>query len=189
MYYMDTVCLTWLVDLKSVAMYNIALPIMQIVQGFFVFPMIFTPYVAEMCQKKDYIRIRRTCYIGSLMMLLTLPFFIFAGMHFASDIISILFDSKYADAAPAVTILWSGMVFFSIARFNINALNSSGKQRSTAYMIIICVLLNLTLNIILIPLFGYIGAATATATTYIIMAIASIVYLTFCIERFVIIER
>jgi O-antigen/teichoic acid export membrane protein len=175
MYYMDTICLTWLVGLKSVAMYNIALPIMQIAQSFFVFPVIFTPFVAEMWQKKDYTGIRRTCYIGSFLMLLTLPVFILVGVYFAPDIITILFDRKFIAVAPAVTILWGGMVFFSIASFNINALNSGGKQKRAAYMVAACVVINFILNVILIPKFSYIGAALATAITYVIMALASII--------------
>ncbi|MCK4981766.1 MAG: flippase [Victivallaceae bacterium] len=177
MYSMDTICLTWLEGLKSVAMYNIALPIMQIAQSFFVFPAIFTPFVAEMWQKKDYAGIKRTCYIGSLLMLLTLPVFILVGVYFSSDIISLLFDEKYIAAAPAVTILWSGMVFFSIASFNISALNSGGNQKNVAYMVLSCVVVNFVLNVILIPQFNYIGAALATAITYIIMALASIIIL------------
>ena len=177
MYSMDTICLTWLEGLKTVAMYQIALPVMQIAQSFFVFPMIFTPYVSEMWQKKDYAGIRRTCYLGSLLMLLTLPVFILVGIYFAPDIISFLFDKKFIDAAPAVTILWSGMVFFSIASFNMNALNSGGKQKNVVYMVVPCVLLNLILNIILIPQLSYIGAALATAITYFIMALASIINL------------
>ncbi len=177
MYYMDTVCLTWLEGLESVAMYNIALPIMQIAQSFFVFPAIFTPFVSEMWQKKDYAGIRRTCYIASLLMLLTLPVFILAGVYFASDIVTFLFDRKFIAAAPAVTILWCGMVFFAIASFNINALNSGGKQKNAAYMVIICVVVNFVLNVILIPRFDYIGAALATAITYVIMALGSIISL------------
>lgn len=177
MYYMDTVCLTWLMGLKSVAMYNIALPIMQIAQSFFVFPAIFTPFVAEMWQRKDYHGIRRTCCIGSLLMLLTLPVFILAGVYFASDIIRFLFAEKYVSAAPAVTILWSGMVFFSIASFNLAALNSGGRQKNAAYMVLGCVVINFLLNIILIPRFDYLGASLATAITYLIMAIAAIAVL------------
>jgi O-antigen/teichoic acid export membrane protein len=177
MYYMDTQCLTWLKGLESVAMYNIALPIMQIAQGFFVFPMIFTPFVAEMWQKNDYAGIRRTCYIGSLLMLLTLPVFILLGVYFSTDIVRILFDEKFIAVSPAVTILWAGMVFFSIASFNITALNSGGKQKIVAYMVFSCVIVNFVLNVILIPQFDYIGAALATAITYLIMALASVISL------------
>ena len=170
-------------DLKSVAMYNIALPIMQIAQSFFVFPVIFTPFVSEMWQNKDYPGIRRTCYIGSLLMLLTLPVFILVGVYFAPDIITLLFDKKFIAAAPAVTILWIGMVFFAIASFNINALNSGSKQKNAAYMIIACVIVNFVLNVILIPKFNYVGAALATAITYVIMAFASITTLMFVFKR------
>ena len=177
MYSMDTICLTWLRGLESVAMYNIALPIMQIALIFLIFPAIFTPFVSEMWQKKDYAGIRRTCIIGSLLMLLTLPVFFFAGMYFAPDIITIMFDKKFIAAAPAVTVLCCGMVFFSIASFNITALNSGGMQKNVAYMTSVCVFINLILNIVLIPKFNFTGAALATAITYVIMANGSILLL------------
>ncbi|MDD5598091.1 MAG: flippase [Victivallaceae bacterium] len=177
MYYLDTVCLTWLAGLEAVAIYNIALPIMQIAQSFFVFPAVFTPFAAEMWEKKDYAGIRKTCCIGSLLMLLTLPVFVWGGVCFAPDIITLLFDGKYAAAAPAVTILWAGMVFFSIATFNISALNSGGRQQRAAFLVIGCVIVNFILNTVLIPEYGYIGAALATAATYMIMALGAIVNL------------
>lgn len=177
MYYMDTLCLTWLMDLKSVALYNIALPLMQIAQSFFVFPAIFTPYVAEMWQQHNYSGIRRTCLIGSGVMLLTLPVFVLGGYYFATDLVVLLFPKKFIGAAPAVTILWSGMVFFSIARFNINALNAESKQKNVAYMVISCVVLNFILNTILISLYGFIGAALATTITYFVLALGAIISL------------
>jgi O-antigen/teichoic acid export membrane protein len=152
---------------------------MQIAQSFFVFPAIFTPFVAEMWQKKDYSGIKRSCYLADFIMLLTLPVFILAGLYFAPDIIRILFNEKGIEAAPAVTILWCGMVFFSIASFNITALNSGGRQKNAAYIVLVCVFVNFVLNVILIPYFDYIGAALATATTYLIMAFASIIYTIF----------
>lgn len=170
MYYLDTVCLTWLAGLKAVTIYNIALPIMQVAQSIMVFPVIFTPFVAEMWGEKNYAGIRRTCCIGSLLMLLTLPAFILAGIYSAPDIITFLFGAEYIAAAPAVTVLWSGMVFFSIAMFNINALNSGGQQKNAAFLVTGCVAINFVLNVILIPKYSYVGAALATAASYFLMA-------------------
>jgi O-antigen/teichoic acid export membrane protein len=177
MYYMDTICLTWLTNLDSVAMYNIALPLMRIAQSLFVFPLIFTPYVTEMWKKKDYSGIKRSCYIGSAIMLSTLPVFIFVGYYFAPDIITFMFDKESIAAASSVTVLWVGMVFHSIAGFNMNALNAGGSQKTVAGMVCACVVVNFTLNVILIPQYSYFGAALATATTYILMALASIICL------------
>jgi O-antigen/teichoic acid export membrane protein len=177
MYYMDTVCLTWLKDLESVALYNIALPIMQIAQSFFVFPAVFTPYATEMWHHGDYRGLKRSCIMGNLLMLATLPFFIIAGHYGGAFIIRLLFSAEYEAAAPAVTILWCGMVFFAMAGFNMNVLNCSGRQRLAALMIIACIIVNFILNVIFIPGFDYVGAALATAITYLIMALCSIVIL------------
>jgi O-antigen/teichoic acid export membrane protein len=52
-YYLDTLCLTLLRSLDEVAIYNIALPLMQIAQCLMVFPVVFTPIAAEMWAKGD----------------------------------------------------------------------------------------------------------------------------------------
>ncbi len=183
MYYMDTTCLTWLKDLRSVGLYNIALPIMQIAQSFFVFPAILIPFVAEMHHNGNIRGIKKACIAGNILMLLTLPFFLLVGHFFAEDIITLLFSSKSVAAAPAVTILWSGMVFFSMANLNLAVMNSSGKQKTAAFMIFGCVIVNFVLNVIFIPHFDFIGAALATAITYLIMAICSIVILSIMLRE------
>ena len=94
-----------------------------------------------------------------------------------------MFDKEFIEAAPAVTILWSGMVFFSIASFNINALNSGGKQKYVVYMASGCVIINFVLNVILIPKINYIRAALATAITYVIMAIGATLTLLYTVNK------
>lgn len=49
---LDTVCLTYLSTLDSVANYNIALPIVQIIQSLLVLPFVFMPIASSMWQQK-----------------------------------------------------------------------------------------------------------------------------------------
>ncbi len=183
MYYMDSICLTWLSDLNAVAVYNIALPLMRIAQSLFVFPLIFTPFVTEMWKKKDYKGIQRSCYIGSAVMLSILPVLVVIGYYFGPLIIRIMFDEESVVAASSVTVLWAGMVFNAIAGFNMNALNAGGSQKKVALMVCCCVIVNFSLNVILIPQYSYLGAAWATAVTYFIMALASIICLVIAFRK------
>jgi O-antigen/teichoic acid export membrane protein len=93
-------------------------------------------------------------------MLLMLPFLVFAGIFGGKFIITLLFSEKFTDAAPVMTVLWAGMVFFSIAGFNMTVLNSAGKQKKVALMVCGGCLMSIVLNCALIPFFGAIGAAT-----------------------------
>ena len=65
------------------------------------------------------------------------------------------------------------MVFFKmISQYN----NVNGKQIVNVYLLLGTVISNIILNIIMIPKFNIIGAAVASLISYMICAIAFIVY-------------
>ena len=53
MYYMDTIMLNSLCGAESAGLYNVALPIMQIVQACMVFPAVFLPIAVDMSKNRD----------------------------------------------------------------------------------------------------------------------------------------
>lgn len=172
-YYMDSIMLTWFCDLQRVALYNIALPIMQILQSFMVFPAILTPIVTEMWHKDQPHEISQLCgkVIGLLLMGVwpITMFFILMG----SDIITLLFSDRFVSAAPALTILCGGMLFAVMGNILINTLNACQAAGLAARCILTGVGLNLILNILLIPLFDTVGAALATLGTHLTIAITA----------------
>ncbi|MDD3703969.1 MAG: oligosaccharide flippase family protein [Victivallaceae bacterium] len=174
-YYFDTLCLTMLTGLEEVAIYNIALPLMQIVQGLMVFPVVFTPIAAEMWGKGDRHGILQIWKKVTLFMLLMLPFLIIVGIFGGEFIIAMMFSKKFITAAPVMTVLWVGMIFFSVARFNMAILNSAGRQKIVALTICGGCLCSIILNFVFIPFFGALGAAIANMLTYTFLAIITTV--------------
>jgi O-antigen/teichoic acid export membrane protein len=101
------------------------------------------------------------------MFIIGLP--ISAGIYILSDkIISILYGSQYAASATVLSILaWYLFLRFLnvISGFTLSSINRQGSRvfsQGTA------ALTNIILNLILIPIYGFIGAAIATVITEIV---------------------
>jgi len=174
---MDTIMLTWLTNLKEVALYNIALPIMQIFQSLIIFPTVFIPIASTLWQQGNKKQIGElTNGFITLITFLCWGIFIFT-MILGKDIITILFSTRYTDASTALVILCVGIAFFALSQFFIGTLNSIEKTKQSALIILVGLIINLTLNYILIPILGLNGAATATAISYFIVSIISYIQL------------
>lgn len=170
---LDTICLTYFCTLDSVANYNIALPIVQIIQSLLVLPFVFMPIASGMWQQKRYVEIRKIFHAVNLLMLIAvLPAWLLSEL-LGGWIICILFDPDFLAAKPALVILATGSLFLGIGQFNLNLLNSSENQKTGASIVISGIVLDLALNMGLIPAFGIVGAAFATAGSYFLIATAS----------------
>ncbi len=173
-YHMNSLCLVALGGLQDVALYNVALPIMQIVQSMaLVLPMVFTPIATEMLAKGRRVELRRHVLALSLGLLALLPPTLVAGHFLSGWIITLLFSAEFVGAARTVTILWAGMLFFTAAQIHFNALNAGGRAKSVAVYTGLGAALNLILCLCLIPRFGIEGAAFATAAAYLGIAVCS----------------
>lgn len=71
----------------------------------------------------------------------------------------------YDQSAPALAILGAGIVLMFVNNAFIGTLNAIDRQGSMTRATIACFLLNLVLNLALIPPLGYLGAAWATVIT------------------------
>jgi O-antigen/teichoic acid export membrane protein len=93
-------------------------------------------------------------------------------MTFLSNwLVVLLFGVAYSDAGPVLMIhIWTGVfVFLGVA--SSSWLISEHLQQIALYRTISGLLTNITLNIILIPAYGVIGAAIATVTAQIMAAL------------------
>lgn len=177
MYYMDTVMLTSICGVTSSAMYNIALPIMQIVQAAMIFPLIILPVAVQMNREKRYAQLKRISSWAVITALSLLPV-ILLFFHLSSPtLIRLLFSGKYLAAAPAVTILCGGLVFYTLGNFLMQIALTMDGAKQMAVATFITALCNFSLNWLLIPRHDFIGAATATACSYLIFSISAMVVL------------
>ncbi len=85
---------------------------------------------------------------------------------FSPEILKILVPVSYLGAVKVISLLLLGVIFFGIAGVIITGISLRKKTEFVAFSVIIAAFVNIILNILLIPKWGMIGAATATAISY-----------------------
>lgn len=91
---------------------------------------------------------------------LLLTFFLFSLSFFIP-----LVDRRFTGSTPALQILALGMPFFFLSAVLWNALIASGKQKILLLIYFFGAILNLTLNLIYAPRFGYIASSIITVVS------------------------
>ena len=99
---------------------------------------------------------------------LTFPAFLIM-MLYSSELLILLFGSKYESASLVLTILAIGKMFNSAMGHIGEVLTSSGKTNLVFYNTSLNFIFNVILNIYLIPIYGIAGAAIATAASSILI--------------------
>ena len=104
------------------------------------------------------------------LLILALPI-AFGTTLIADNLVLALFGYEYANSIIALQILiWAGAMLF-ITRIWGSVLGSIDKPELAAYSLLICVIVNVSLNLYLIPHYSYIGAAIATVITELVLFI------------------
>ncbi len=183
-YHIGGVLLTFLKGAESTSYYNIGLSFMQIIQVTMVFPTIFLPIAVQMTRERKFDSLKKVLYLSVVVTLLLLPatavFF-----HLTSPaLIALLFAEKYAPAAPTVTILCSGLLFYTLSHFLSQILISMNAVKAMALNTLMVTGLNLLLNLLFIHFFDYTGAAWASAVSYFCLALLNALLLHRTITRF-----
>lgn len=95
---------------------------------------------------------------------------------FGHDILKIIAPSTYIEAAWVIGILSLGLAFLGISGMFATGISLSKKTKYLTLSSVIAAVLNIILNIILIPKIGIIGAAIATLISYIVLAFLNYFY-------------
>jgi O-antigen/teichoic acid export membrane protein len=82
-----------------------------------------------------------------------------------------LFGPQFDDGYPVMMILVLGFLGRAAAGPSELLLNMLGQQRATACVAVCAALLNIALNLVLVPRLGLVGAAAATAISLVIIAV------------------
>jgi len=105
---------------------------------------------------------------------------VFAGMSvifFAKDIVTFLFTPEFLPAVLPLAILIIGTVTYGILASVGGIFASVGKVNLSLKISAIHAVVSVLLNIVLIPTYGIIGAATATAASYVLTVGVDIYFL------------
>jgi len=170
----DTLMLTYFKGAEAVGLYQVAVPLASI--SFYIInalSFVAFPMISELLARKKIKEIGVGLsifykYIFFLIFPIALVLFSFAPLA-----ITILFGAKYLGAVIALQILAIGGIFSSIALFNGNVLSALGKAKLSAKIMGFAAITNFILNLILIPLFGIMGAAISTAVSFFLALIIS----------------
>lgn len=99
-------------------------------------------------------------------------------LTFASPLIGLTFGSSYTIAATALQILVVGQVINVFFGSVGTILNMTGMEKEAVTSIAIAIIVNIMLDIMLIPLFGMVGAASASAISIFVWNMVSRYYVT-----------
>ena len=90
---------------------------------------------------------------------------------FAGPLVSALYTERYADAADSARLLvvGQGLHFFTLLAFT--TLVAVGRNRLYPIAMLVGVVVNVVLNLILIPRYSYIGSGWATVVTEVLVLV------------------
>lgn len=93
----------------------------------------------------------------------------------SADLLTLVYSSRYLEAARPLSILVFGLVFLSVFFVLANVIMGSGKPMMTLGMVLPLVGSDIGFNILLVPKYGLSGAAWATTMTgFLAMCIAAV---------------
>lgn len=172
--YIDSVMLSVIQGAEVVGWYNAAYRLMMVLLfiptavNIAIFPVMSQFYTYS----KDSLKLMNEKYF-KYMIILGIP--LGAGITILADkIILLIFGSGYAQSITALQILiWTIVVSFAVAPF-MQLLQSINKQLILTKISVLSAIINIILNLVLIPKFSYIGASFAT----LIASIVAVVYVT-----------
>ncbi|RLM71386.1 flippase [Halorubrum sp. Atlit-8R] len=154
---------------ELVGIYSAVYPITKLlifVLGAFRF--LFMPIFSEFHSEGNTKRMRETYNeMTEWIVLLTLPIFI-TLILFPETIISVLYGPAYTDGANVLILLCIGFFTHTVLGPNRNATTAIGDTDYISKVAVIIATINIVLNILLIPEYQLVGAATATVVSYVI---------------------
>ncbi|MBL7056535.1 flippase [Candidatus Woesearchaeota archaeon] len=170
--YTDIIMLTYFSGLTAVGLYSVALPTSKI---FLFFPRalggVLFPLTSEFwtAGKKSLIK-EGLESLFKYSMIIIVPS-VLVMFSFSDILINLLFGTSYISASDTLKILSIGMIFGTLSGISTNFFSGIGKPQINSKIIYAAAIFNLIINLVLIPVWGIIGAAISTTISYIIMAV------------------
>lgn len=135
------------------------------------FALLFTPAAARLFARQDWSGINKL-YWQNAIWVAVLSFPIFAmTFSLAQPLTTFIFDVRYADSGVILALLSFGYYFNAATGQNGLTLKVTGRIRYIVIVDVGVAVLNLLLNLVLIPRYGALGAAVGTTVTMIIFNI------------------
>ncbi|MBV0925229.1 flippase [Halomicroarcula limicola] len=135
----------------------------------------FLQHIAGLWADNEVEAINKDIRTGVKYGILSLSLFGIGLFALANPFLSVYFGQGYSEATPVLKILIIGTFFLGTTRVIIPALQATGWIRESQMITIGGLILNIIVNLVLIPKFGILGAATGTAISYIFIFAGNII--------------
>ncbi|GBE18160.1 stage V sporulation protein B [archaeon BMS3Abin16] len=173
----DTVMLGYFRSAVEVGIYNAAVPTAQILNiATSSMAVLFLPVITELYargQKEPlevvYKTVTKWTFYLNLPVLLIMVFF-------SPQVMNLMFGPEYIAGYLALSILATGLFTGTLSFAPYYLLTMSKNTRTIFFISIVATLINVVLNWVLIPVYGLVGAAMATAATYLVNLVLLLAY-------------
>ncbi len=136
--------------------------------GLQVASVVISPRLASSFARNNLEDVQKIASFGSLIsFLFTIPILVLFSI-FGMQLLDMVFGSEYSVGYTALLIITASQAISAFFGSSISIMTMSGNERHVLLAMTIAALVNVVLNLILIPSFGIEGAAIATATSIII---------------------
>src|SRR3989338_3355275 len=158
--------------IEEVGIYNTALPtatLLSILPGGII--VLFLPIMTELFTSKNRTEFETTYYsCGRWIFFSIIPLFLFI-MLFSKEILALVFGSIYGTGGAALSMLAIGYLVYHTLSPSIEILNVHKKTHIVLFNTTVSALLNIILNLLLIPKYGMLGGAFATTLSMCLLGI------------------
>lgn len=164
---LDVFLLAVLVDKEAVALYGIAYRVLEglmVLPGYFMFALF--PEIARISRDRQQVEAIVRAALGA-MEVVAVPL-VLLGMVFAEEIVAVIADERYAEAAGVLRVLMIALGISYLAGVYGHALVALGRQAAMLRWSTVVLGVNLVANLILIPPFGVVGAAVAVVVSEVL---------------------
>jgi O-antigen/teichoic acid export membrane protein len=153
---------------SEVGVYDVAYSLGKLLTtGLMAFNFVFLPIISEYHSDGRLTELRQLyLVVTKWVAVVTLPVFLLM-LLFPNQLVGLTFGPKYSSGSLALRVLALGFFLHASAGLNRETLISIGHTRFLLYTSLFAAALNVTLNLLLIPTIGPLGAAIATTVTFL----------------------
>ena len=183
----DIIILTIYEGFESIAYYSVAVKLATATAlALMSVNIVIAPKIAEIYSTNDFNKLNKLINDSArIIFIISVPILII--LFIFSDFALSLFGENYVLAREALLLLLAGQFFSSLCGPGAIYLNMTGKQKKLNTILILGLVINIILNLVLIPIYGMEGAAAATLISMIFWnsLIVTVIYRTDRIKIFI----
>ena len=162
----DRIMITKLIGTNENALYTIAYSCSMVVNLLWTsMNSAWSPWAYDMLEQKKYTELKNKSKPYFIFFLIIVLIF----MLLAPDILLIMGGKNYFSAVFVIPPVMVGLIYKFVYSLYINIESFNKKQRNIAFSTMLAAIINIILNLIFIPIFGYIAAAYTTLIGYIFL--------------------